>query len=124
MHPTSLSHIKSNKKHEIPLNDITVNLFEQLKKKKTKQVLDIEAKALSRAIGRIQERIGIPKWTAHDLRRSFATGLSTELNIDIITIEKCLGHAMPGILAVYQKDDMIDKRRDALEQWAKLVTTC
>lgn len=116
------SKTKSNKKHEVPLNGITIDLFEQLKEINNEKVLNIEAKAMARAIGRVQERIGIPKWTAHDLRRSFATGLSTNLNIDIVTIEKCLGHALPGILSVYQKDDMLDKRRDALEQWAELVT--
>lgn len=28
---------------------------------------------LSRAIKRIQERLCIPEWTAHDFRRTFAT---------------------------------------------------
>jgi integrase len=29
--------------------------------------------ALPRAIKRIQDRIGIPEWHAHDLRRTFST---------------------------------------------------
>lgn len=44
--------------------------------------------ALPRAIKRIQERLGIPEWTAHDLRRTFATQLGETLQIDPVVIEK------------------------------------
>lgn len=46
--------------------------------------------ALPRAIKRIQNRVGIPEWTAHDLRRTFATQLGESLNIDPVVIENVL----------------------------------
>lgn len=61
-------------------------------------------RALPRAVNRIQERIGLPKWIAHDLRRTFATHLGETLNIDPVVIEKCLGHKMPKIMATYNKN--------------------
>jgi integrase len=74
--------------------------------------------ALSRAIARIQKRIGIPKWTAHDLRRTFATHLGETLRIDPVVIEKCLGHKMPRIMATYNKNEMLPEREEALNKWS------
>ncbi|WP_367607861.1 tyrosine-type recombinase/integrase [Legionella sp. W05-934-2] len=79
-------------------------------------------RALPRAVNRIQERIGIPKWTPHDLRRTFATQLGETLNIDPVVIEKCLGHKMPKIMATYNKNEMLPQRKEALEKWSDYVT--
>ena len=73
--------------------------------------------ALARAINRNQDRIGIPHWTAHDLRRTFATKLGETLRVDPVVIEKCLGHKMPRIMATYNKNEMLPERKDALNQW-------
>ncbi|WP_439649248.1 tyrosine-type recombinase/integrase [Legionella bononiensis] len=74
--------------------------------------------ALLRAIKRIQNRVGIPEWTAHDLRRTFATQLGECLNTDPVVIEKCLGHKMPRIMATYNKNEMLLQRKEALDTWA------
>lgn len=77
--------------------------------------------ALPRAIKRIQERVGIPELTAHDLRRTFATQLGEMLHIDPVVIEKCLGHKMSRIMATYNRNDMLPQSKDALNQWAQCV---
>lgn len=81
----------------------------------------LEENALPRAIRRIQDKIGIPEWTAHDLRRTFATQLGETLDIDPVVIEKCLGHKMPKIMATYNKNEMLPQRKVALEQWSSLI---
>lgn len=78
-------------------------------------------KALPKAILRIQERVNIPQWTAHDLRRTFATQLGETLNSDPVVIEKCLGHRMPKIMATYNKNEMLPQRKEALNQWAQYI---
>ena len=78
-------------------------------------------KALPKAIYRIQDRVEIPHWTAHDLRRTFATQLGEALNIDPVVIEKCLGHKMPKIMATYNKNEMLPQRKDALNQWGQYI---
>ena len=83
----------------------------------------LDENALPRAIRRIQEKIGIPEWTAHDLRRTFATQLGETLNVDPVVIEKCLGHKMPRIMATYNKNEMLPQRKEALEQWAQCIKT-
>lgn len=77
--------------------------------------------ALARAIARIQKRVGIPRWTAHDTRRSFATHLGETLRVDPVVIEKCLGHKMPRIMATYNKNEMLPERCDALNLWGKYI---
>ncbi|HFL2713468.1 TPA: tyrosine-type recombinase/integrase [Legionella pneumophila] len=78
-------------------------------------------KSISKAIQRIQKRVGIPQWTAHDLRRTFATQLGETLRIDPVVIEKCLGHKMPKIMATYNKDEMLYQRKEALDNWSSLI---
>lgn len=77
--------------------------------------------ALPRAIKRIQQRLGIPPWTAHDLRRTFATQLGETLHIDPVVIEKCLGHKMPRIMATYNKNEMLPQRKEALSLWSEFI---
>ncbi|MDP1574653.1 MAG: tyrosine-type recombinase/integrase [Coxiellaceae bacterium] len=77
--------------------------------------------ALARAISRIQARVGIAQWRAHDLRRTFATKLGETLRIDPVVIEKCLGHKMPKIMDTYNKNEMLPERRDALNQWGRYI---
>ncbi|PWY54615.1 integrase [Legionella qingyii] len=81
----------------------------------------ISDRALPKAVNRLQERVGIEKWTAHDLRRTFATQLGETLNIDPVVIEKCLGHKMPKIMATYNKNEMLPQRKDALEKWSDYI---
>ena len=78
-------------------------------------------KALPKAVIRIQDRVNIPQWTPHDLRRTFATQLGEALNIDPVVIEKCLGHKMPKIMATYNKNEMLPQRKEALERWTDFI---
>lgn len=81
----------------------------------------ITEKALPKAISRIQDRVGLPHWTPHDLRRTFATQLGQTLNIDPVVVEKCLGHKMPKIMATYNKNEMLPQRKEALNQWGQYI---
>ncbi|MCC5792097.1 MAG: tyrosine-type recombinase/integrase [Legionellaceae bacterium] len=113
----------------VHLTELTKSLLVQLKKNNSSEYVIsgvdetscITDKAIPRAVKRIQERLGIPQWTAHDLRRTFATQLGETLDIDPVVIEKCLGHKMPKIMATYNKNEMLPQRKEALEQWSKCI---
>jgi integrase len=68
----------------------------------------------------MQDKIGIPYWTAHDLRRTFSTQLSA-MGVAPHIVEKCLGHKLPKIMATYNQHEWLDERRDALNQWAEKI---
>lgn len=114
---------------KIHLTNLTKSIFEELKKVSDSEFVlaslvegkPLDQHALPRAVRRIQNRIGIPEWTPHDLRRTFATQLGETLNIDPVVIEKCLGHKMPKIMATYNKNEMLPQRREALESWSQTI---
>lgn len=120
---------KVNTVLKIHLTEIVKKLFKELENiSQSKFVLtginavnQLTENALPRAIKRIQDRLGIEQWTAHDLRRTFATQLGESLNIDPVVIEKCLGHKMPRIMATYNKNEMLPQRKEALEEWATCI---
>ena len=78
-------------------------------------------KAIAKAVKRIQERVAIPQWTPHDLRRTFATLMGEALHIDPVVVEKCLGHKMPKIMATYNRNEMLPQRQEALEKWSSFI---
>ncbi|KTD72467.1 integrase [Legionella tucsonensis] len=122
-------HSKGSIIHKVHLSQLAKSLFLQLKPLSHSDYVligvdglhPITENALPRAIKRIQEKVGIPDWTAHDLRRTFATQLGETLQIDPVVIEKCLGHKMPRIMATYNRNEMLPQRKDALNKWAECL---
>ncbi|HRD70383.1 MAG TPA: tyrosine-type recombinase/integrase [Legionella sp.] len=122
-------HSKSRIPMKIHLSQPVKQLFFELKTQNNStyvlaginEDLPLSDKALPKAVIRLQERLGIPQWTPHDLRRTFATQLGETLHIDPVVIEKCLGHKMPKIMATYNKNEMLPQRKDALNQWGKYI---
>lgn len=69
------------------------------------------------------EAVEIPRWTFHDLRRTAATGMA-RLGIPVRVTEAVLNHVSGtggGIVAVYQRHDYADEKRQALEAWGRFV---
>ena len=69
------------------------------------------------------EPVEIPHWTFHDLRRTAATGMA-RLGIPVRVTEAVLNHVSgtaAGIVAVYQRHDYADEKRQALEAWGRHV---
>lgn len=121
-------HTKQNETMRVHLTELVKAMFKELKSASqsvfilsARQDEPLSPKALSRAINRIQERVGIPHWTAHDLRRSFCTQLGETLHVDPVVIEKCLGHKMPKIMATYNRNEMLPQRKEALTRWSEYL---
>ena len=56
-------------------------------------------------------------WSAHDLRRTFATrlnGIGTAPHV----VERCLNHHLGGMMQVYNRADYESERREALDAWS------
>ena len=69
------------------------------------------------------QHVDIPRWTFHDLRRTAATGMA-RLGIPVRVTEAVLNHVSGtggGIVAVYQRHDYADEKRQALEAWGRFV---
>lgn len=69
------------------------------------------------------QSVEVPHWTFHDLRRTAATGMA-RLGIPVRVTEAVLNHVSGtggGIVAVYQRHDYANEKREALEAWARMV---
>lgn len=58
----------------------------------------------------------VPHFTNHDIRRTFRSMLS-KLRIDPVTAELLMAHKLRGVLAVYDRYERLDERREALVRW-------
>ncbi len=127
---------KNGREHQVPLSPLGVELFTELRgyAGKSDFVLPsykgdnhLTERALTKAAERARPYITIEKngkteaiahWTPHDLRRTVATQLS-ELGVLPHVVEKILNHTMQGVMAVYNRHDYMDERRDALNLWGE-----
>ena len=59
----------------------------------------------------------------HGLRATFRSWADEKTNADWETKEMSLGHAVGSkVERAYQRSDLLQKRRDLLNQWAKFLT--
>ena len=76
--------------------------------------------AITRAVRRNIEQIGVEKWVPHDLRRTFTTQLN-EARVGPHIVEKLLNHKVTGILAVYNHAEYWEEQCQAVEIWSNLL---
>lgn len=83
----------------------------------------IAAKMVELASEEAGRPVEIPRWTWHDLRRTMATGLA-RLGVPVRITEAAINHVSGtggGIVAVYQRHDYADEKRDAMELWGEAL---
>lgn len=73
-------------------------------------------RALARMRGEDPAKVKLAPWTNHDLRRTLRSGLS-RLRVDHDVKEAILAHVKTGIAGVYDRYELLDEKRDALERW-------
>jgi integrase len=72
----------------------------------------------------VRHPVSIPRWTNHDLRRTFRTQLSAMGNILTHEVkEALLAHTKKGIHGTYDKYQYLDEKRAALPLWAQRLRT-
>jgi integrase len=67
---------------------------------------------------RVRDKLDLPYWRMHDMRRTLSTRLSEERIMPQVT-EKMLGHRMAGVMAIYNLHDWTNEQREAYELWDK-----
>ena len=115
------SRTKAKREHLVPLSDAVTDTLRELPRfgdyvftanghgpyagqRRLKQILDRES--------------DVTGWVLHDIRRTFATGLSA-LRVAPHIRRRCLNHATGGSLdRVYDRHDFLDEKRAAFDAWA------
>jgi integrase len=79
-------------------------------------VRGLKGRARDLAVYELHRPWMLPEWDWHDLRRTVRTNLS-RLRVAPHVAELVLGHAVTGLIKVYDLWDYADEKRDALERW-------
>ena len=75
-----------------------------------------ELREIALTRGKNPERVTLPEFVNHDIRRTVRTHLSA-LRIGEEVREAVLAHVRPGIKGVYDKHQYLDEKREALTLW-------
>ena len=68
----------------------------------------------------LDEKLDIPHWTLHDLRRT-ARSLMAKAGVADNVAERVLGHVIPGVQGVYNRHAYFDEKADALARLATVI---
>ena len=125
---------KNHQPHRVPLSGPAVALLRWLPPRVTKHSGRsdlIFAGRGGKPVGSFQKLVvalrqasGVEAGTMHDLRRTLVSALGDH-GFDAQVADALLNHAasttMGGVMAVYQRSDFWQKRREALDLWAGLL---
>ena len=64
--------------------------------------------------------VKMPRWTLHDLRRTFSTRLH-DAGVEPLVVEALLAHKQQGVAAVYNRASFRQAKRAALEKWHDIL---
>lgn len=93
-----------------------VNGFSKGKERLDKAMLRI-LRAMARKRGDDPQRVTLPDFVLHDIRRTVRTRLSS-LRVSDTIAEMVIGHGRKGLARVYDQHSFADEMREALEAWA------
>jgi integrase len=117
---------KNRRKHSIPMSN-AVRAILQAREQDGAFVFGRSGSSgfsgWSRCKERLDQALGIPDWSLHDLRRSFATG-AAEIGIQPHIIEAVLNHVSGhkgGVAGIYNRAAYETEKATALNRWASHV---
>jgi integrase len=128
---------KNGRAHIVALSPIALDILERTKREKIESKDDLiftisggRLNGWSRLRVRLNEAVNEilekkpERWTPHDLRRTCATRMAEDLKIAPHVVDKILNHstgAVRGVAAIYNRSELLDERRTALEAWGRYV---
>ena len=115
---------KNKLAHRVPLSPPAVTLLRDLRERANGSPWVFPSRSesghhevLHKATERVRERSGVD-FVPHDLRRTVATFLTSELGVSRLVVSKLLNHVEPGVTKVYDRASYDREKRAALISWA------
>jgi integrase len=129
-------HTKNKREHTFPYGDLAAEIFEAVPRFNSTELLFPTRWGDDRPLSGWSEyksemADGVPGWTLHDLRRTFATRLA-ELKVAPHVVERLLNHKMGGITnktggivsavaEVYNRAAYLPEMREAIALWEQYL---
>ncbi|MFI3274456.1 tyrosine-type recombinase/integrase [Vibrio sp.] len=120
-------HTKSVESRKVPLSNYLVDLLKEQRENVSIRwklvwpqltVDKVQEPAAVRALIKRNLSESFERFSPHDLRRTFISRCS-EMGLDIVAIEKTVGHQLPGMLKVYNHHDYLDEQLIVLQAWGE-----
>jgi integrase len=119
---------KNGKAHRVPLSGLALTILDQAKAVTTGALVfpsprgdrPMSPTALSHALRKNLELLGITDAHPHDLRRTAASHM-TMLGHNRLVVSKVLNHVEGGVTAVYDRYQYDTEKRQALNDWASKI---
>ncbi|HDI3181992.1 tyrosine-type recombinase/integrase [Vibrio cholerae] len=120
-------HTKSQESRKVPLSDYLLALLKEQRESVPSKwkfvwpqllVDKVQEPAAVRALIKRNLPNDFERFSPHDLRRTFISRCS-EMGLDIVAIEKTVGHQLPGMLRVYNHHDYFEEQSVVLEAWGE-----
>lgn len=126
---------KNKREHVVPLSDLAMTLLSQAcggaPPEKWRgyafssafdRTTPLDASAISHAVMRATDRLGLADVRTHDLRRTCATYMTSEaIGASRDTVARVLNHvsAVGGVTAIYDRNAYAKEKRAALQAWGE-----
>jgi integrase len=114
---------KNGFQHSVPLSSAALEQIEKLKPGRwlipscmsadTHTSVDV----LGHAVAANREHFDLPRFTAHDLRRTCATHLTKTCHVSQFVVSKILNHSQKGVTAIYDRYSYDAEKKAALDKW-------
>ncbi|MGY5761184.1 tyrosine-type recombinase/integrase [Vibrio cincinnatiensis] len=120
-------HTKSQESRKVPLSDYLLALLKEQRESVPSKwkfvwpqllVDKVQEPAAVRALIKRNLPDDFERFSPHDLRRTFISRCS-EMGLDIVAIEKTVGHQLPGMLRVYNHHDYLKEQLMVLQAWGE-----
>ena len=117
--------MKAKVEHRVPVSDAAIDLLEALPRTselvfaRPRRGRPLSDMTLTLLLRRLQVD-AVP----HGFRSSFRDWVAEQTEYSRELAEKALAHALPdAVEAAYQRGDMLEKRRELMQDWADHCTT-
>jgi integrase len=127
-------HAKNGREHEVDLSPQALAVLDSLLFERKGLVFTTTGKTAVSGFSHVKARIDtlmtaslgreLKPWRNHDLRRTMATLMGEELEIDPGVIERVLNHisgSQGGLQGIYQRQQYRQKRKQALHSWGAWI---
>ena len=112
----------------IPLSNRALEVLRDVPNTKGVFVFSTTGKAPVSGYSRMKRKLdglsGVIGWRLHDFRRTMVSAM-VDIGIDATTADRCLNHTgaatMSTVQRVYQRSDLLDPRRRAMDAWGRRV---
>jgi len=122
---------KNNLAHRVPLSPLARTILNEAKKLSGDSQYIFPSPysdkhmapgAVTRALGRNRELLGVQSFTPHDLRRT-AASLMTSIGISRLVVGKILNHTESSVTAVYDRHSYDKEKVSALTAWSSKLSS-